>query len=132
MTPEINLKKLEAARLYHFTEMDKHEISELLDIPPGAVQSAAVAFKFDYFFNKEIDGRLPIDWENQTREQPPKEAKKIPNYWKYKKIKCIETGDYFYSLQEAAKVMKLNKSSISKVLNGVMSKTGGFTFEYVD
>jgi hypothetical protein len=47
MTPEINLKKLEAARLYHFTEMDKHEISELLDIPPGAVQSAAVAFKFD-------------------------------------------------------------------------------------
>lgn len=45
-------------------------------------------------------------------------------------IICINTGDIFYSIREAARKTKCDKSNIIKVLKGVYKQTGGMTFEY--
>lgn len=47
--------------------------------------------------------------------------KKVP-------IKCNETNIIYSSAIEASKAMNLNVKSISKVLNGKLKKTGGYTF----
>jgi hypothetical protein len=50
--------------------------------------------------------------------------KKVP-------IKCNETNIIYSSAIEVSKAMNLNVKSISKVLNGKLKKTGGYTFSMV-
>lgn len=47
------------------------------------------------------------------------------------KIKCVETGEVFCSMNDCARKMALNQGSISSVLSGKCKQTGGFTFDFV-
>lgn len=49
-----------------------------------------------------------------------------------KPIKCIETGEVFDSVGEAARKLNLQASHISRVANGKLPHTGRFTFIYLD
>lgn len=48
-----------------------------------------------------------------------------------KPVRCIETGEVFSSGKEAAEVMGLDPSHISKVCRGKAKTTGGYHFEFV-
>lgn len=45
-------------------------------------------------------------------------------------IICLNTGERFYSIREAARVTKCDRANISRVLKGVYKKTRGLTFIY--
>lgn len=47
----------------------------------------------------------------------------------YKKCKCVETGEVFNSVQEAAKFANVNPGQISKALNGKTKSSGGYHWE---
>ena len=49
-----------------------------------------------------------------------------------KKVKCIETGQIFNSGKEAAEVMGLDASHISKVCRGKAKSHKGYHFEFVE
>lgn len=48
-----------------------------------------------------------------------------------KKVICVETGQIFRTLNEAAEEMNLDQGNISRVCNGKAKTTGGYTFEFV-
>lgn len=48
-----------------------------------------------------------------------------------KKVRCIETGQTFNSIKEAAEIMRLDPSHIGKVCNGKLNKTGGYHWEVI-
>lgn len=50
---------------------------------------------------------------------------------KSKKIYCIENGIIFNSIKEAAKILKLYRSSITAQIKGRLKKTGGFSFIFI-
>jgi group I intron endonuclease len=45
-------------------------------------------------------------------------------------IICVNTGEKFYSIREAARVTGCDRSNISRVLKGVYRTTRGLAFEY--
>lgn len=49
-----------------------------------------------------------------------------------KKIKCIETGQIYGSLEEASRAMNVVKGSISNCLHGRSKSAAGFTWEFVN
>ena len=49
-----------------------------------------------------------------------------------RKIRCVETGEIFSSIKEAAEHYGLNSPNISAVLSGKKKSVGGFCWEYVD
>jgi hypothetical protein len=49
-----------------------------------------------------------------------------------RKIECIETKQVFKNIAEAARILKLNQSSVYKVLTGLLMKTGNLHFRYVE
>lgn len=49
-----------------------------------------------------------------------------------KPIQCIETGEVFKSVREAARKLNLHHQHICKVLKGKYKKTGNLSFKYVD
>ena len=48
-----------------------------------------------------------------------------------KKVICVETGQIFRTITEAAEKMNLNYARISDVCRGKRKTTGGYHFEYV-
>lgn len=48
-----------------------------------------------------------------------------------KKVICVETGQVFRTVSEAAEKMSLSKGSISDVCNGKRKTTGGYRFKFV-
>ena len=54
------------------------------------------------------------------------------NYSNAKKVQCIETGEIFNSLTEAAKAVDVSKSHICHCLKGKRKTTGGFHWRYYD
>lgn len=51
--------------------------------------------------------------------------------WAAKKVICLETGQIFRSIHEAADGMNLNFRSISKVCRKEQKTTGGYHFEFI-
>ena len=49
-----------------------------------------------------------------------------------KKVRCIETGEIFYSMGEAARRIGTDQSSICQVCRGKRPHTKGLHFEYVE
>lgn len=47
-----------------------------------------------------------------------------------KHIRCVQTGEIFISIREAARETGLDRANISRVLQGVYKQTGGMSFEY--
>ena len=47
-----------------------------------------------------------------------------------KKVRCIETGEIFYSIREAARMLGIQKISITKQCRNEISATHGLHFEY--
>lgn len=61
------------------------------------------------------------------------ESKKgIRSTWAYKKVECIETGEIFNSMTDAAKTKMLSEKQISNVCRGVHKTCGGFHWRYAD
>lgn len=48
-----------------------------------------------------------------------------------KKVLCVETGQVFESVSEAANTMGTFRSAIRKVINGVQSSAGGYTWQNI-
>ena len=48
------------------------------------------------------------------------------------KIVCIETGEIFPSISEAARTIKASHTNITHVLRGTRKQTKGFTFKYYE
>lgn len=53
---------------------------------------------------------------------------KESNLKRFVKIKCVQTGQVFESINEAARVLGVRNGNITLVLQGKRSHTGGFTF----
>lgn len=51
---------------------------------------------------------------------------------KGKRVRCIETGEEFFSIGEAGRRLKIQGGNIWKVIIGERNKAGGLHFEYVD
>ena len=49
-----------------------------------------------------------------------------------KKILCVETGEIFITASNAAKIKKINTSSLSECLNKKKTTAGGFQWKYID
>lgn len=49
-----------------------------------------------------------------------------------KRVKCVETGRVFDSLNDAADFAKRNRSSIGNALSGRSKTSGGYTWIYLD
>lgn len=47
-------------------------------------------------------------------------------------VVCIETGDVFRSIAEAAKFANVSRASISHVLGGLTHTSGGYTWRYAE
>lgn len=73
-----------------------------------------------------LKSSLRLKGKKQSKELIEKRMNKIR-----KPIKCIELDKIFTSITEASKSLNIDNSHISKVLNNKLSKTGGYTFEYV-
>lgn len=54
----------------------------------------------------------------------------VPNYG-IRRIYCLTNGEVYPSVSEAARKLKLDGSSISKVCRGKFKHTGGMVFRYV-
>lgn len=50
---------------------------------------------------------------------------------KCKQVRCIETGEIFKSVSDAARAKNTFRSSIRKVINGTQNNCGGYTWEDV-
>lgn len=46
------------------------------------------------------------------------------------KIVCVTTGKVYNSIADASRDLNLNSGTISKIINGKMKQTKGFTFKY--
>ncbi len=49
-----------------------------------------------------------------------------------KKVLCMETGEIFFSTQEASRQTGINNTSISKVCNGHRKTAGGYHWQFID
>lgn len=67
--------------------------------------------------------------EGRVYSLPESKPKEKPNL--RKKIKCIETGEVFSSIKEAAEKTNGCKSEISACARGKVKKTKGFSWEFV-
>ena len=47
-----------------------------------------------------------------------------------KPIRCVETGEIFQSITEAARSVDVSESAIGHVVTGKREKSGGFHWEY--
>lgn len=50
----------------------------------------------------------------------------------YKKVRCLETGQTFESLKEAAETLGVGRSHISSVITGRVKAAKGYSFEVVE
>lgn len=53
------------------------------------------------------------------------------NDWCKKQIKCIETGEIFNSIEEAAKSISRHRQGISDCCRGKQTTCGGFHWQYI-
>ena len=56
----------------------------------------------------------------------------IPEKGNRRQVRCVDTGEVFASLTEAAKAKGINSSKITSVCKGKRKTTGGLHWEYVD
>ena len=56
----------------------------------------------------------------------------IPDKGNRRLVRCVETGEVFASLTEAAKAKGINSSKITSVCKGTRKTTGGLHWEYVE
>lgn len=49
----------------------------------------------------------------------------------FKPIICIETGQIFESIREAGKFLNIDRTCISRVLNGLQKTASSYTFKYI-
>lgn len=49
-----------------------------------------------------------------------------------KRVRCVETGEIYYSTCQASKELNIIRASISKACNGIYETAGGFHWELVD
>lgn len=56
----------------------------------------------------------------------------IPDKGNRRQVRCIDTGEVFASLTEAAKAKGINSSKITSVCKGKRKTTGGLHWEYVE
>lgn len=66
-----------------------------------------------------------------AREKISKKRRGVPFPTKWKSVICVETGERFKSVKEAAEKTGTNKSAISMVINGVRNKAGGYSWKSV-
>ena len=79
----------------------------------------------EYGYNKNINtSSLPDDEKRKIYKE-----KYRNNTDKKKKVRCIETGDEFYTLEEAAKTYNISASGISKACRGCSKTSGGYHWE---
>lgn len=67
---------------------------------------------------------------NYTKEYCLNRIEEIKKYMtrNYSCVKCVETGEIFSSIREAARVMKLDSSTIVKILKGKRKSIQGYHF----
>ena len=80
-----------------------------------------IAGKYWEEYNPEI---------NYTKEYCLNKIEEIKKYMtrNYACVKCVETGEIFSSIREAARVMKLDSSTIAKILKGKRKSIQGYHF----
>lgn len=79
------------------------------------------------------------DWPSRNPEVNKKRMETLmkrygvyqPGYLNAKLIRCIETGKVYASASSAARDLELSQPNVSRVANGYLDKTGGYTFEWV-
>jgi hypothetical protein len=80
--------------------------------------------------SERISGELHWNFGNHWSEEiKEKNGKGQPTR---KQIKCIETGEVYYSIKDAARKTGINHTSINYCVNGKQRTAGGFTWEVVD
>ena len=73
--------------------------------------------------------------KKQSAEQIEKRAnqlrgKKNRHYNTYKKVVCVETGEFFDSVKSAAAYVGVHQSYLSKVLHGIKKTAGGYHWKF--
>ena len=66
-----------------------------------------------------------------TCRQRMSEAKRGAKHPQAKKVRCVETGQVFDTVTEAATEFGISTGNICKCCKGVYKQTGGFHWEYV-
>lgn len=75
----------------------------------------------------EVRERCGASFRGKKRSKENCEKLKVANQ---KKVKCVETGTIFHSVQEAANFANVCRTSVSNYLTGRSKNCGGYHFEY--
>jgi hypothetical protein len=49
-----------------------------------------------------------------------------------KKVRCVETGEVYYSMEYAGRQVGVDRSSISRVCSGKARIAGGYHWEFIN
>jgi group I intron endonuclease len=109
---------------FEHTEESKEKISQNRS---GISHTNKTKQQISQTMKKVVLSRNPESYKKMAHT---KKNKPIPKL--YKKVRCLELDKVFNSIQEAASELKLQRTGISMVLSGKISRTGGFTFERVN
>lgn len=75
-------------------------------------------------------------WVFATEFTPDGVADKVDRYigkrWKWKPVLCVETGEIFQNMTEAAKKYNTYPNSISSCCSGKLKTTGGYHWKYYE
>lgn len=94
----------------------------------AALFKAAEYYRSDPENRKEIARKQKVIYDNS----PIKEVFEKANDSRKRRIKCLETGDVFESINAAARKFGLSPGNVSAVINGRIRSTKGYRFEEVE
>lgn len=77
------------------------------------------------------DGWIEAKPMSKETKKKISEAHKGSKNHRARKVRCVETGEIFDTLSEAAKKYNLYRNNISLVCTGTLKTTGGYHWEYV-
>lgn len=87
-------------------------------------------YNITYSRDKDLALKKGVDYMGEKRNSAT--TTKRPGAGTSKPVKCIETGQIFSSGKEAAEIMGLDASHISKVCRGKAKSHKGYHFEFVE
>lgn len=97
-------------------ELDKKEFEYIMETKP--------------FYNERF-GKTSVNELSEGMKRKISESKKKDETINRIKVKCVETGEIFNSITDAADKVGATKISISRAARKIYKKSKGFTWEFV-